>query len=267
MRSLLFLCSLSISVSLFAQTAAQTTYADSLYRAAGVDGTFYLLRVNGKQTATFAIHPEATTAPVIPASTFKVPNTIIALEMGIVSGEDHFFEWDGVTRSIANWNKSQTLKEAYGNSTVWIYQQLARSIGYDRYREWLRILDYGNQSTGGGIDQFWLTGDLRISCVEQTAFLRKLNEQAFPLKASTYAAMQHIMGQDLPSGIRLYSKTGWADTDSLNTGWFIGYFEHGGATYYFAHLLRVKVAPEQFASLRKQIAFQLIELLTGITVP
>ena len=46
----------------------------------------------------------------LPASTFKIPNSIIALETGVVEDPDKdVFKWDGVTRSIEAWNKDHTL--------------------------------------------------------------------------------------------------------------------------------------------------------------
>jgi beta-lactamase class D len=49
----------------------------------------------------------------LPASTFKIPNSIIALETGVVADPDKdIFKWDGVKRSIEAWNKDHTLRSA-----------------------------------------------------------------------------------------------------------------------------------------------------------
>src|ERR1700732_1534678 len=47
----------------------------------------------------------------LPASTFKIPNSIIALETGVVGDPDKdVFKWDGVTSSIEAWNRDHMLR-------------------------------------------------------------------------------------------------------------------------------------------------------------
>ena len=66
----------------------------------------------------------------LPASTFKIQNSIIALETGVVGDPDKdVFKWDGVTRSIEAWNKDHTLRSAIAVSAVPVYQEIARRIG------------------------------------------------------------------------------------------------------------------------------------------
>ena len=72
------------------------------------------------------------------------------------------FKWDGVTRSIEAWNKDHTLRSAIAVSAVPVYQEIARRIGAERMQKYVDLFDYGNRDIGGGIDQFWLTGNLRI---------------------------------------------------------------------------------------------------------
>ena len=92
----------------------------------------------------------------LPASTFKIPNSVIALETGVVADPDKdIFKWDGVTRSIEAWNKDHTLRSAIAVSAVPVYQEIARRIGAERMQKYLDLLDYGNRDIGDGIDQFW----------------------------------------------------------------------------------------------------------------
>jgi len=254
-----------------AQTPKQTAWMDSVYADAGVEGAFYLVgtlntKRGDKVTQTWTYNKEAVEEPVIPASTFKIPNTIIALETGVMSDESDTLNWDGVQRSVEAWNKTQTLTEAYRNSTVWFYQELARRIGSTNYRRWLRKLDYGNRDFGGGIDQFWLTGDLRISCKEQTAFLRKLRNREFPVSAGTYEKLRHIMFEPSAENYNLYGKTGWGYVDSTNIGWYVGYIESNGTTYYFAQRVWTTENNPDFGPLRRRIAYQALELFTGLSL-
>src|SRR5207248_976054 len=104
----------------------------------------------------------------LPASTFKIPNSLIALETGVVEDPDKdVFKWDGVARSIEAWNKDHTLRSAIAASVVPAYQEIARRIGPGRMQKFVDLLEYGNRDIGGGIDQFWLTGNLRIDPMQQ----------------------------------------------------------------------------------------------------
>ncbi|MGH6862081.1 MAG: penicillin-binding transpeptidase domain-containing protein, partial [Phyllobacterium sp.] len=116
---------------------------------------------------------------LLPASTFKVPHSIIALETGVVSDPDKdIFKWDGIPRGFPDWNKDHTLRSAIAASAVPVYQQIARRIGPERMQRYMDLIDYGNHSIGGGMDRFWLTGDLRVSPRQQVDFLDRLQRRA-----------------------------------------------------------------------------------------
>jgi beta-lactamase class D len=119
------------------------------------------------------------TIPVSGKQSFRLrltrSNSVIALETGVVGDPDKdVFKWDGVTRSIPGWNKDHTLRTAIAVSAVPVYQEIARRIGAERMQKYVDAFEYGNRNIGGGIDRFWLTGDLRISPLEQIAFVDKL---------------------------------------------------------------------------------------------
>jgi len=65
----------------------------------------------------------------LPASTFKIPNSIIALETGIVEDDSTLFKWDGEKRYLKNWEQDLTFKQAFHYSCVPCYQEVARKIG------------------------------------------------------------------------------------------------------------------------------------------
>ena len=90
----------------------------------------------------------------LPASTFKIPNSLIALETGVVQDPDKdVFKWDGVTRPIEAWNKDHTLRSAIAASAVPVYQEIARRIGEARMQKYVDLLDYCNRDIGGGMGQ------------------------------------------------------------------------------------------------------------------
>jgi beta-lactamase class D len=79
---------------------------------------------------------------------------------------------------------------------VWYYQELARRVGADTMKFWLDKVSYGNADTSGGIDQFWLTGNLRISPIEQILFLQKLKSEQLPFSKNTITIVKDIMIQE-----------------------------------------------------------------------
>lgn len=171
----------------------------------------------------------------LPASTFKIVNSMIGLETGVLEDENHLFKWDGNPRRMAIWNKDLTLAEAYKVSCVPCYQEVARNIGTKRMNEYLKKLDYGNMEIADSmIDLFWLEGEFNISQKQQIDFLKRFYNKKLPLSDKTYAAMQKIMVIDENEEYTLSGKTGWAIRNGNNIGWFVGFVEKGDNVYYMA---------------------------------
>ena len=171
----------------------------------------------------------------LPASTFKIPNSIIALELGNAVDENTIIPWDSTVRDNKNWNQDLTLEEAYGYSCVPCYQALARKAGVFNMKTQLERMEYpGMVFDFSSVDLFWLQGESRISQRQQVDFLQKLKTKQLPLKPSTYTAMKKIMLFDQTDDYAIYAKTGMAIRDTVTYGWFVGYVETKGNTYYFA---------------------------------
>jgi beta-lactamase class D len=159
----------------------------------------------------------------LPASTFKIPNSIIALETGVVADPDKdVFKWDGVTRSIEPWNKDHTLRSAIAVSAVPVYQEIARRIGAERMQKYVDLFDYGNRDIGGGIDQFWLTGNLRIDPMQQIDFVDRLRRGVLPVSKRSQAT------------IRAKSGLLGAEQGKPSLGWMVGWVEKGSSATVFA---------------------------------
>src|SRR5438105_94345 len=73
----------------------------------------------------------------LPASTFKIPHALIALDTKVVTDRS-VIKWDGVTRDYPRWNRDQTLASSIKMSAVWVFQRFANAIGRDRELEHLR---------------------------------------------------------------------------------------------------------------------------------
>lgn len=204
-----------------------------------------------------------------PASTSKIPHTLIALETGYADGPDSFYKWDGTKRFYDPWNQDQTLSSAYSYSAVWVYQQISRELGYETMSEWIKRLDYGNRNTGTTEDltSYWLNGPLEISACEQIQFISRLANNALPLKPDTLRVGKQIMRADKGENWTLYAKTGWrSDGTSTDIGWYVGWLqklEDGQQnTYVFAFNMDMPEASD--LKKRKEVvqsAFTLLGLL------
>ncbi len=120
--------------------------------------------------------------PTIPASTFKIPHSLIALDTGVVADPSAPFVWDGTEYpGMPSWQRDHDLPSALYHSVVWVYQHTAREIGRERMREYLEAFDYGNARVEGPIDLFWLGGgSLEISPEQSLDFMAALYRDELP---------------------------------------------------------------------------------------
>ena len=170
----------------------------------------------------------------LPASTFKIPHALIALDAGVARDEFEVFRWDGVVQPIASWNRDQDLRSSMRNSTVWVYQQFARAIGEAREREALARIGYGNGDVSGGVDRFWLDGGLRISPREQVDFLRRLYRNTLPFAVEHQRLVKDLMIVEAERDWILRAKTGWAARGETQHGWWVGWVERPDGAVFFA---------------------------------
>ena len=173
--------------------------------------------------------------PKLPASTFKIPNSLIALETGVVQDPDKdVFPWDGVKRGIEAWNKDHTLRSAIAVSAVPVYQEIARRIGQERMQHYVDLFDYGNRDIGGGIDQFWLSGALRIDPVEQIDFVDRLRRRALPISKRSQDVVCDILPVTKVGESIIRAKSGLTAREQGSLGWMVGWAEKGDAHTVFA---------------------------------
>lgn len=203
----------------------------------------------------------------IPASTFKIFNSLVALESKTIPDTSYVIKWDGIERPIATWNHDQSMSEAFRNSTVWYYQEVAKRIGPVKMQQYLNLLHYGNGTMGNTIDSFWLNGELRISCDEQIEFLKDVYTYQLPLSARSIDLVKGMMLVEKKPGYTLSGKTGWGkmkdvDGKKINVGWWVGYVETGNATFLFAtNIESPDPAPEDFAAARKDITNEILQIV------
>ena len=187
------------------------------------------------------INPTRANQRLAPCSTFKIYNTLIGLELGLIKDADEpWYKWDDVKRDIEGWNQDLTLREAFKVSAVPAYQILAREIGEARMKEYIEKIGYGSQDISSGIDIFWLprpdTTSIKISADEQVALLNKLLDGKLPFSEKNIAILRDVMQVEKTGKGTLYGKTGSGTRPDgkWNLGWFVGFLEHNGTTYVFA---------------------------------
>src|ERR1700679_3004452 len=179
----------------------------------------------------------------LPASTFKIPNSLIALETGVVGDPDKdIFKWDGVTRSIEAWNRDHTLRSAIAASAVPVYQEIARRIGAERMQKYVDLFEYGNRNIGGGIDQFWLTGDLRIDPGQQVDFVDRVRRGILPVSKRSQELVRDILPVTKVGDSIIRAKSGLlgAEIGKPSLGWMVGWAEKDMAQTVFALNLDVR---------------------------
>lgn len=204
----------------------------AIFNEYGLTGTIIIYDEAGARFTMF--NPERTRESFLPASTFKVFNSLAGLETGAVKDETEILPWDGKPKGRKEIEKDMDMREAIKVSSVWFYQEIARRVGDFRMRDFMRKNVYGNMSTGGGIDRFWLDGDLRISPEQQIDFLRRMYHYKLSFKRENVDKVKSIMLLSETDNYKLYGKTGWAQPGGKDIGWFIGFVETGGNVYYFA---------------------------------
>ena len=203
-------------------------------------------------------NPDRASTRFSPASTFKIPNSLIGLKHGTVSAKDSVFKWDGTDRGLEQWNRDQTLESAFQVSCVWCYQEIAREVGATNYAADLRDLNYGNRGIGDEVDQFWLNGDLAISAWEQIEFLRSFVNEETGHSAKHVNIVKEIMLVEKSAMWSLHAKTGWTG-QALHTGWFVGYVTTVERTWLFAMNMNMDNASQ--APLRRDVTVQALEAL------
>jgi len=193
----------------------------------------------------------------LPASTFKIPNSMIALETGVVKDRQTEFKWDGQERAFKVWEKDMDFNTAFKVSCFPCYREIAQDVGVERMNTWITKLEYGSTITveSSNLDLFWVAGDWKVTPFQQIDFLRRLYHSKLPISKRTEEIVKELMINERGEDYVLRGKTGWSFNEENNNGWFVGYVEKGKALYFFA----TNIEPAEgfdmkdFPRIRKQI--------------
>lgn len=193
-----------------------------------IKGTLVLEELNHKKS--YIYNTKRALRQYIPASSFKIPNTLIALEENIIKDEYEIIPWDGKIREYDAWNKDQNLQTAIKYSCVWCYEIFAQEIGREKYLNYLKKIDYGNAKIGVDVSLFWLKGDIKISAIQQVEFLQRLYKNQLPFQQKSINIVKKILVVKKSKDYTVRAKSGW----SGKIGWYIGYIEKNDTVWFFA---------------------------------
>lgn len=184
-----------------------------------------------------------------PASTFKIPHALAALDAGVIGGADERFAYDGAAHETARWRHDHDLRTAMRDSVVWYFQRLAERLGATREQHYVEAFDYGNRDARGPLTSFWLGNSLQISPDEQLAFLQRFFGGKLPVKDSAVRTVREILvqpsghivsalgaqplGDAWPVGTTVYAKTGRGADGNRRVAWLVGRITRGDRAWLF----------------------------------
>ncbi len=199
----------------------------------GVDGCLVLYNQAGNEFIRY--NSNLCDSGYIPASTFKIPHTLITLNEGIVKDTNQVIQWDGHEWPNKPWNQNQTLRTAMKYSCVWVYTGFAEKIPIDKYYSYVTSFDYGNKNLAGPPTRFWLTGSFRVSANQQIDFLRKFYNYTLPISKQYIDMVKDIIVLEKTNSFTWSGKTGGGMVnDDTYIMWLVGYVVKNNTPYFYA---------------------------------
>jgi beta-lactamase class D len=234
------------SLFVFACNTQNVTQDDSLkkyFEDAGVQGTFGIFD-NAQGQFTVYNLTRFRDSTYLPASTFKIFNSLAALGTGVIFSDTVVVPWDGVVRissggdTMHQWNKDMDMREAFAVSNVPFYREMARRIGKDTMQMLLDSVGYGRRydtfRVTNNIDTFWLDNSLKVTADEQLGLVKRLYFKQLPFQNREQEIVKNLMIRERNDKYTLAYKTGWGKTENGNQlGWIVGWIEENKHVYPF----------------------------------
>lgn len=197
-----------------------------------------------------------------PYSTFKIPNTIVGLETGVLQDATTVIPWDRDKYPREAWwpsvwtERDHDLRSAFHHSFVPYYRSLASRVGSDAMQRYVNQFHYGNQNIGGDLDSFWLDGAITISADEQVRFLRAFYHGDLGVSKRTTEIVKDILVHEREGHHVLSAKTGTGDgTGGGSLGWIVGYVERAEDVHFYAF----NVSGKTFEDIEREWRFEALK--------
>ena len=262
MRTSLIVISFILAVVPIYGIAQDRSNWGSIFEAFDATGTIVVLDERTKGPSALVYGAERASKRFPPASTFKIPHTLFALDAGAVRDEFQIFEWDGVKRSFAGHNLDQNLRSAMRNSTIWVFQQFAKDIGQERAVSYLKTIGYGNADPSSEEGDYWVYGNLGISAHEQIDFLKRLHKNDLPFRIEHQRLVKDLMIVEAGRDWILRAKTGWEG----RMGWWVGWVEWPTGAVFFALNIDTPNRTGDLAK-REQITRVILQSIDALPTP
>ncbi len=215
---------------------------------------------NATNEFTFYNKKRFTDSSYLPASTFKIVNSLIGLQTGVISSDSMIIKWDGVKRNVEEWNKDLSMYEAFRVSAVPYYQEVARRIGKDRMEYWMDTVNYGAGPKdtafriSTAIDTFWLDNTLKITPDEELGLMKMLYFDQLPFFKTYQEKVKKAMLFENTTMYRLAYKTGWGRKENGDhLAWAVGWVEENNHPYFFVLNFESPDANADILSIRMRI--------------
>lgn len=222
--------------------------------AAAPDQLFSCLEMADAASGATLIHEGHCDERVTPASTFNLVVGLMGYDSGFLADahSPRLPFKPGYADYNDSWRQATDPAMWFKNSVLWYAQQVMAALGMERAQRYVDSFDYGNRDLSGdagkdnGLSWSWVSSSLKISPVEQVAFLRKVVRRELPLSARAYDMTSSILAPvTLANGWTVQGKTGTAspvladgsDDATCHYGWYVGWASKGGRTVVFAHLV------------------------------
>jgi beta-lactamase class D len=225
-----------LALFFFSCTPNNVTVNNSLgkyFKEANVDGCFAVMNNGGGEFTVYNLDRYRDSA-YLPASTFKITNSLIGLQTGKISSDSMVIPWDGVTREVPEWNKDLTMYEAFRVSAVPYYQEVARRIGKDTMQLYLDSLFDHTKKITTRIDTFWLDNSFKLTPDQQLGLMTKLYFDQLPFNKYNQEIVKRAMLFENTPNYKLSYKTGLGKRENGNTvAWMVGWIEENMHPYFF----------------------------------
>ena len=223
----------------------EDNYLGKLFSGRKLNGTMVIINLEGKE---YVHNDQRANTPFSPASTFMIPNTLIALEEGVIS-ENEILKWDGKERRFPPWNKDLSLEIAFMTSCDWFYQELARRIGTTKYQTYLTRINYGNALPKPNLTTFWKEGDLKINAMQQVEFMKRIYRRELPFKAKSYDILKKVMFQEKSKNFSIMGKGELGNQVYPYISWFVGYVETKSDVWFFATNMTISRKDDDYSTI------------------
>jgi beta-lactamase class D len=233
MKRIAFLIATTVIFQMgFSQKATERDFKP-FFDKHGVDGCFVLFNQTDNEFIRY--NPGLCDTGYIPASTFKIPHALIALEEKIIRDTSQLIKWNGHEWPNKSWNQDQTLRTSMKYSCIWVYFDFAERIGIEKYYQYINLFDYGNKNLTGPPTRFWLAGMFRITANQQIAFLRKFYNYELPVSRESIDIVKDIITLERKPAYVLSGKTGGGMlNDKDYVMWLVGYVVRDKKSFFYA---------------------------------